>query len=152
MAYCPKCKGEMAATAVVCSHCGYDFSDNQKTGRPLWVHRSKPLWAGFVTVTTLLVLAVAMVVTWACWFYQADTTGEVGVGGPNEKTYKIKKHGVLWYATDVVPPANPPRKDVTIFAPRFGQTVLISSTVWFLAGVALSRLLLRPMPSKERKS
>lgn len=25
MAYCPKCKGEMLATAIACSHCGYDF-------------------------------------------------------------------------------------------------------------------------------
>lgn len=25
MAYCPKCKGEMAAMETVCPHCGYDF-------------------------------------------------------------------------------------------------------------------------------
>lgn len=25
MAFCPKCKGEMETTAIVCPHCGYDF-------------------------------------------------------------------------------------------------------------------------------
>lgn len=25
MAFCPKCKGEMGATEIVCPHCGYDF-------------------------------------------------------------------------------------------------------------------------------
>lgn len=25
MAYCPECQGEIAANAVVCEHCGYDF-------------------------------------------------------------------------------------------------------------------------------
>lgn len=25
MAFCPKCRGEMSATALECPHCGYDF-------------------------------------------------------------------------------------------------------------------------------
>ncbi len=34
MAYCPKCNGEMLATAIACSHCGHDFpkSANPKIG------------------------------------------------------------------------------------------------------------------------
>lgn len=32
MAYCPKCKGEMSATAVVCPHCGYDFPNVTPAG------------------------------------------------------------------------------------------------------------------------
>jgi hypothetical protein len=31
MAFCPKCKGDMAATAIVCPHCGYDFPDPDST-------------------------------------------------------------------------------------------------------------------------
>ena len=33
MAYCPKCKAEMATTAIECPSCGYDFSDQPMTAR-----------------------------------------------------------------------------------------------------------------------
>lgn len=38
MAFCPKCKGTMEATAVECPHCGYDFSES---------YRREPEPAGF---------------------------------------------------------------------------------------------------------
>lgn len=31
MAYCPKCNGEMTASAVECPHCHYDFADAANT-------------------------------------------------------------------------------------------------------------------------
>ena len=33
MAFCPKCKGEMATTATVCPHCGYDFPPEDASDR-----------------------------------------------------------------------------------------------------------------------
>lgn len=33
MAYCPQCKGDMTATAIVCPHCGYDFPDTGETSK-----------------------------------------------------------------------------------------------------------------------
>ncbi len=30
MAYCPECKGELAATATECPHCGYDFHRSEE--------------------------------------------------------------------------------------------------------------------------
>ena len=33
MAFCPKCKGEMATTSIECPHCGYDFLESPVTER-----------------------------------------------------------------------------------------------------------------------
>lgn len=42
MAYCPRCKGLMGATAVVCPRCGYDFPEDRKADWPLWVRLGVP--------------------------------------------------------------------------------------------------------------
>jgi zinc-ribbon domain len=34
MAFCPECKKEMSATAIVCPHCGYDFSAVDLSPKP----------------------------------------------------------------------------------------------------------------------
>ena len=43
MAYCPKCKGEMLATAIACPHCGYDFPAADQRTNPTGGFAYSPL-------------------------------------------------------------------------------------------------------------
>ncbi len=84
MAFCPKCRGEMGTTAVVCPHCGYDFPDDppsrfpdrRKTGLPSRFPVAVALVRLFrvlaVTVGLLFVLVVAL--SW-------QTAGQLGTAG-----------------------------------------------------------------------
>jgi hypothetical protein len=49
MAFCPKCRGEMAPTQAACPHCGYDFPEPVRRRIPGWVYLVLvAAWIGFL--------------------------------------------------------------------------------------------------------
>ena len=68
MAFCPKCRGEMGATAVACPHCGYDFPYDSPSTFP---HQGKrglpsrfPVAFALVRLFRILAAAVGLLFVW----------------------------------------------------------------------------------------
>lgn len=61
MAFCPKCKGTMDATAIECPHCEYDFSES---------HQREPDPAGFAysRVAEVALIVASLVAAFGCLF------------------------------------------------------------------------------------
>jgi hypothetical protein len=62
MAFCPKCKGVMGATAAACPQCGYDFPPDNRTAWPLWVRLGMldMVWTSRNRATALTLFWLAM--------------------------------------------------------------------------------------------
>src|ERR671936_182373 len=62
MAFCPRCRGWMAATATACPHCGYDFppAPAPAAGGPAAVTASWLRGASILALAAALLLALSL--------------------------------------------------------------------------------------------
>lgn len=78
MAYCPECKGEIAPTATVCGHCGYDFPPDQTASKSGFAYSFVADIALIISmIAAVLGCGVAMIVAVFSLFHADLMTGLV---------------------------------------------------------------------------
>lgn len=63
MAYCPKCKGVMAATDIVCPGCGFDFPPEEFRGRRTKTGFEYSPLADVALVASMIAAALGVILT-----------------------------------------------------------------------------------------